>query len=179
MEPIIPMVDEPLTEIDGVPAWLEMPVTDTVASVKKLCERLKVPVIDLLKEHSIEDYILSEKHLADAVLKTLNAALDSEGLQVPPTLAEDVKTAWTAHCKKPETNTGMWFNEIAKTHLGGETASKVVLARTYAFLCREDADFEPDADRINKALNLCQDISTRLAIPKLRAEAKLEEADQV
>jgi hypothetical protein len=73
-------------------------------------------------------------------------------------------------------STGKWFKDLAKQHVGDE-ASKVALARLYAFDCREQENLALDPDCLQKAQQLCGAITQTLKLPKIRAERTLLLAD--
>ncbi|MEP7365721.1 MAG: AAA family ATPase [Acidobacteriota bacterium] len=145
-----------------------------LTGIKALCERLEVPTRDLQKDESIEDYVLSIPQFIDAVIETITLALQAEQIVVPAALEEEVRKSWKEHSEKPEKSAGKWFKELSKKFVGDE-ASKVALARIYAFACRDAVDLEVDEVRVAKALELCERIAKHLDIPRLKAEKVFEE----
>ena len=144
-----------------------------LAHIRRLCERLDVPTNNLLDKHSIEDYALSPDEFVESVLKTIEQAMDAEKRTMSPDVEKDIRDSWRDHIETPTANTGKWFKEISKKHVGGE-ASKVALARSYAFACRDKLDIKPDDERRLKALKLCRQIAEKLGVPRLRAQRIVE-----
>ena len=157
--------------------------------VTDLCKRLNVQVIKLLEGRSSEDHCLFENQFLAAVKKTLENACEAEGKNAPKDLEEQIKRNWEAHraermkggkteqaekdAKKEAVTSGRWFNDVSKVTIQDE-ASKVVLARNYAELCRASNDSEPDRERVKESKVICQDIATKLSVPRVRAEKTIE-----
>lgn len=143
---------------------------------------LKTHVLDV--GTAMEDYCLYPEVFIDAVEATLKDAFEAINKTVPQDLKEQVRSSWSAFSptnskpakdmSKETSNAGRWFKELSKQLLEDE-ASKVALARNYAFLCR-DKDPLPAADpkRLSQARQLCEQITTQLGLPKVAAEKDVE-----
>jgi hypothetical protein len=158
--------------------------------VNDLCRRLNVPTHKLTEGRSIEDYCLFEEEFVTAVRQTLRSATEFEGKTVPRDFENRVQESWDEQKsmiekieKKPKADdkeerkerrtTGRWFKEASAKIIGDE-ASKVVLARTYCQLCREIAVPAPNRERLKEAKSLCQTISSKLSLPRVRADKVIE-----
>ena len=141
---------------------------------KELCARLNVQTTELANNKSIEDYILFPNQFALAVEDTIRMAATAENTPLPENLQTQILERWEAAKNVETTTRGKWFKDISKEFLGGQEASKVALARNYAFRCRDQNIAVPEgADREN-ALALCKKISVALEIPSIRAEKTIE-----
>lgn len=163
--------------------------------VNALCKRLDVPTHKLADGRSIEDYCLYEDEFLQAVTKTLQNACEAEGKVAPRDLAERITKSWDEHKisgektekraktervekeekeeKKERRTTGRWFKDLARELIDDE-ASKVVLARTYAQLCREVTTPAPNREKLKEAKALCHEIATKLTLPAVRAIKAIE-----
>jgi len=139
---------------------------------------------------SIEDLCLFEDEFLQAVERTLIGACEAESKKVPEGLEENIRKSWDAHktlankaekrskSEKPEKEeekktAGRWFKDVAKELIDDE-ASKVVLARTYAEICRETSPSPANRERLKDAKALCSEIAEKLSIPALRASKTIE-----
>lgn len=155
-----------------------------------LCKRLSVQIVKLPDGRSSEDYVLYDDQFLMAVRKTLENACEAEGKTVPKDLEERIRKSWDEHrvgrekpekkektetpdAKKERITTGRWFKNVTKEILDDE-ASKVVLARNYAEICRDAKDEKPGRERVKEARTLCQDVATKLDTPRIRAERNIE-----
>jgi predicted ATP-dependent endonuclease of OLD family len=162
--------------------------------VSELCKRLDAQLLKLSDARSIEDYCLHEDQFLAAVGVTLRNACEVEEKPVPAGLDDLIKKNWDLHksgkakpekkdktekvddgkeTKKEKISTGRWFKDVARDLINDE-ASKVVLARNYAELCRETKDLQPKKDRLRDAKALCQEIASKLTIPAVRAKTLVE-----
>jgi predicted ATP-dependent endonuclease of OLD family len=144
-------------------------------SVKSLCERLEVPLIRLEDGASIEDYLLSETVLIDAVTTTIKHALEAEQIAIPTDLPTEIGEKRNEHRVAANSTTGKWFKDTAKHYLGDE-ASKVALARNYVFALRENPETPIDNPKATRTLELCRDIVEKLGLPERRAQMTIETA---
>ena len=86
-----------------------------------------------------------------------------------------ITTAWQAQIAAPKGRTADWFKELAKDILKNkEGASKVALARSYAFLCREKLDVTIEESRKPHAVTLCAQIIEALSLPGTKAKHVIE-----
>ena len=87
-----------------------------------------------------------------------------------------IKAEWETHLKQqPRANTGAWFKRVTGQILKDkEGASKVGLARNYAFRCREKADLQIVESRQAMALELSTMIVQSLGLPATRALKVME-----
>jgi predicted ATP-dependent endonuclease of OLD family len=165
----------------------------TIQRVSALCKRLEVPVQKLSDGRSIEDYCLYEDEFLQAIAKTLQAACEAEGKPLPKDLTARIAKSWEDHKasgekaekrpksekaeekdeKKEKRTTGRWFKDLAKELIEDE-ASKVVLARTYAEICREVAAPAPNREKLKDAKAVCSEIAAKLALPAVRAVKEIE-----
>jgi predicted ATP-dependent endonuclease of OLD family len=157
--------------------------------VDALCKRLEVPMQQLREGRSIEDYCLFEDEFLQAATFALKNALEAEGKKVPNDLADRVLKSWETRKAIPERpekrpkadkdekderkTAGKWFKVLAKEVLDDE-ASKIVLARTYAELCRELKNPTPNRDRVKEGKALCKEIAATLKLPPLKAAQAIE-----
>ena len=153
-----------------------------------LCKRLEVSTHRLPEGRSIEDFCVNEEAFLQAVGRTLVNACEAEGKDVPAKLEESIRNSWEqrkATLEKNEKRTkadkaekeedktaGKWFNDIA-TELIEDKASKVVLARTYAEICRESSS-PVSKDKVKDAKALCLKIAQELKLPAVRAVKTIE-----
>jgi predicted ATP-dependent endonuclease of OLD family len=161
--------------------------------VEALCKRLEVPTQQLREGRSIEDYCVFEDQFVEAVIFALKNALTAEGKKVPNDLADRVQKSWETRKAIPERpekrqktdkdekderkTAGRWFATLAKEILDDE-ASKIVLARTYAELCRDLKNPTPNRDRLKEGKTLCKEIAAKLKLPPLKAAPAIEVAQQ-
>jgi len=173
-----------------------------VQRVSALCKRLAVPTLRLADGKSIEDYCIFEEEFIQAVKKTLQNACEAEGKPVPRDLDDRVRAAWSEQkaakekterrdkgdkTEKPEREekgekrekktTGRWFKDLSSEIIEDE-ASKIVLARVYAELCREAKTPAQNRERVRESTVLCRDIATKLSLPAVRAMRVIEVAPQ-
>lgn len=158
--------------------------------VSALCKRLGVPMHRLPEGRSIEDLCLVEDAFLKAVERALRVACEAEGKNVPADLAEKVRKSWEAHRasaekvdkrQKPEKGdaedekrtAGRWLNDVSKELIEDE-ASKVVVARTYAEICRSAATAVMSKERLKDAKALCQEIADKLKLPPVKAMRTFE-----
>src|SRR6266567_1547493 len=160
--------------------------------VEALCKRLDVPTQQLREGRSIEDYCLFEDQFVQAATFALKNAFEAEGKKVPPDLSDKVQKSWETRKAIPERSekrpkadkdekdekderktAGKWFTFLAKEILDDE-ASKIVLARTYAEMCRELKNPTPVRDRVKEGKALCKEIAAKLKLPHLKAAQAIE-----
>jgi hypothetical protein len=158
--------------------------------VGALCKRLNVATHRLPDGFSIEDFCLFEDEFLQAVARTLEAACEFESKKVPDDLEARVRKSWDERkaglekaekrvkVEKPEKDdekktAGRWFKDLAKEVMDDE-ASKVVLARTYAELCREMTSFTVNRAKAKDAKALCHEIAEKLSLPPVRAVKAIE-----
>jgi predicted ATP-dependent endonuclease of OLD family len=157
--------------------------------VEALCKRLEVPTQQLREGRSIEDYCLFEDQFVQAATFALKNAFEAEGKKVPTDLSDRVQKSWETRKAIPERpekrpkadkdekderkTAGKWFTVLAKEILEDE-ASKIVLARTYAELCRELKNPTPNRDRVKEGKILCKEIAVKLKLPPLKAAQAIE-----
>jgi predicted ATP-dependent endonuclease of OLD family len=160
-----------------------------IQRVEALCKRLEVPTQQLREGRSIEDYCLFEDEFLRAVTFALKNAFEAEGKKAPNDLGDRVQKSWEARKAIPERSekraktdkdekderktAGKWFKVLAKEVLDDE-ASKIVLARTYAELCRELKNPAPNRDRAKEGKALCKEIASILKLPPLKAARTIE-----
>lgn len=161
-------------------------------NVSALCKKLNVPTLRLAEGRSIEDYCLHEDEFLQAAVKAIEIGCESEGKTLPKDTEERVRNSWeefksasekAERKSRPEKaekderdvkkTAGRWFKDLAKEIVGDEV-SKVVLARSYAEICREIADATPDRDKVKEAKSICQEIGTKLSLPSLKAAKTIE-----
>lgn len=145
-------------------------------NIKKLCERLDVPIECLAPGKSIEDYALATDHFLAAAIETIDNAARAESEAPAPTVAKKVQESWQEHLKEGKLSTGTWFKKISKTCIGSE-ASKVGLARSYVVTSRGNSTPMVDDTRVSQADEVCRVIISHLKLPSLRADAIFEEVD--
>jgi hypothetical protein len=145
-----------------------------------LCKRLSVPTSSLLEGRSIEDYCLFEDEFVQAVRQTLKNACEFEGKTVPKDLDAKVQKSWDDYKaaaekseKKDRKTTGRWFKDVSMEVIA-EEASKVVLARSYCQLCRDNSTATPNRDKLKEAKALCNNIASKLALPPVRAKKAIQ-----
>jgi hypothetical protein len=141
---------------------------------KDLCARLEVPVLELGKNKSIEDYILYPDIFLDAVEDTIRLAANAENLELPADVKAQISVKWEEAKAVEGVTRGKWFKDTSKHFLNKKEASKVALARTYAFKCREAALAAPEGGDRELALALCKDIAQKLGFPSLKAKQAIE-----
>jgi predicted ATP-dependent endonuclease of OLD family len=139
-------------------------------AAKELCERLEVSTLDLEKNKSIEDYILFPDIFIEAAEETIRAAAEAENIDLPGDFKEQLLADWTAAKDSKETTRGKWFKDTSRKFLNNEEASKVALARNYAFRCREVSQKVGDGDDTSFALSVCREISKKLKLPSIKAK---------
>jgi len=141
---------------------------------KELCERLKIPTLDLDKGRSIEDYILYPDIFLDAVQDTIRMAAVAENVELPADLGAQLAAKWAEASTVDGVTRGKWFKDTSKHFLKKEEASKVALARTYAFKCRDIELAVPEGVARELALALCKRIAEELSLPSIRAKKAIE-----
>ena len=157
--------------------------------VEALCKRLEVPTQQLREGRSIEDYCLFEDQFVEAATLAIKNAFEAEGKKVPTDLSDRVQKSWENRKAIPERpekrqkadkdekderkTAGKWFTVLAREILDDE-ASKIVLARTYAELCRELKSPTPNRDRLKEGKTLCKEIAAKLKLPHLKAAPTIE-----
>jgi hypothetical protein len=139
-------------------------------AAKDLCERLEVPTLDLKTNKSIEDYILFQNSFVEAADETIRAAAATEEVDLPADFTAQLCAKWDEAKNSEQTTRGKWFKDVSKKFLDGEEASKVALARNYAFRCREKSQMPVDGDDTQFALKICKEISDKLKLPTIRAK---------
>jgi len=109
-------------------------------AIRPLCEAREAPLQILGENLSIEDYTLDEECFLGAVLDSLATAADAGSMAFSEDDRAKIKAEWETHLKQqPRANTGAWFKRVTGQILKDkEGASKVGLARNYAFRCREN-----------------------------------------
>lgn len=142
---------------------------NTVANIRKLCERLAVPSIELEKDQSIENYALRNDLLLEATIDAITEALKAEEKAIPSELRKTVESSWFQHLTDRKVSTGKWFKDLSKIVVGDE-ASKVAWARNYVFRSRADSKQSEDLPQRVTATELCKQIASHLDLPKLRAQ---------
>jgi energy-coupling factor transporter ATP-binding protein EcfA2 len=76
---------------------------------------------------------------------------------------------------KTERNAGSWFKQLSAELLDGSGASKVALARNYAFFSRErDVKEGLDAKRFQQAKTLLEQVVSTLKLPNVKAKKAIE-----
>lgn len=145
----------------------------TFKAVKALCETLDVPRLVLADNRVIEDYILDEECFVKAAVDAIRTAAEAESIVLPHDFEKVIDDGWKARDRNAKKNAADWFKEVS-TKLVKSEASKVALARNYAFHCREKLDFTPDESRKAKPLKLCQDLIVALSLPGTRAKRVIE-----
>jgi predicted ATP-dependent endonuclease of OLD family len=144
-------------------------------AIQPLCDARNVPVLVLNDKLSIEDYTLEEECFLDAVLDTIATAAEAASVAFSEDDKKRAKGEWDAHLKQPQTNTGAWFKRISGEFLKDkEGASKVGLARNYAFRCREKPVLKIVDLRQAMALELSLKIVRSLELPATRAPEVIE-----
>ena len=143
--------------------------------VKSLCERLTVPRLMLQSGKAMEDYVIRKPAFLAAVEDTLRMACEAEQQPIPEDLKDRIQKAWTVHEASTTQNAGKWFKDFSKELLlkKGE-ASKVALARNYAFRCRAEEQQEYDAVQGTAALEICKEIAAKLGLPSIKAKQVVE-----
>lgn len=143
--------------------------------VRDLAGRLGAGEIQLETGMSIEDYCLYKDVFTDAVIRTLTTVCEINGRQTPRDLATTVRREWEAFQKDHPTTAGMWFSQSSERLIDVEV-SKVHLARTYAFMCRDLIPLpEPAvAGDLRRAENLCKQLIELLELPHKKAEEAVE-----
>jgi predicted ATPase len=145
-------------------------------AVRPLCEAREVPLQILDEDLSIEDYTLDEECFLGGVLDSLGTAAEAGSMTFSEDDRAKIKAEWETHLKqKPQANTGAWFKRVSGQVLKDkEGASKVGLARNYAFRCREKPDLQIAEPRQVMALDLCAIIVQSLKLPATRALKVME-----
>jgi predicted ATPase len=145
-------------------------------AIRPLCEAREAPLQILGENLSIEDYTLDEECFLGAVLDSLATAADAGSMAFSEDDRAKIKAEWETHLKQqPRANTGAWFKRVTGQILKDkEGASKVGLARNYAFRCREKADLQIVESRQAMALELSTMIVQSLGLPATRALKVME-----
>jgi hypothetical protein len=139
---------------------------------KALLERLEVPSFEMKKDSSIEDYILFPEIFLAAVEETIRMAAEFEKLPLPPDVKAIVEERWKV--RDAAQTVGRWFVDTAKVLLSGQEASKVALARNYAFRCRDSGNAPPEGEAREVALVMCRDIAHHLNLTGIKARQTIE-----
>lgn len=175
---------KPVGEGDGEDQKAVMVLVDgdsqgknTLSNLNRLCERLNVPTLPLMKQQSIEDVALSPSILLQSAIDTIRAAAEAEGTSLPDDWSDAVQRSWNQHLASPQKSSGKWFKDCSKQLIGDE-ASKVAWARNYVFACRESSQINPDAGRLTIAMNLCKTVAATLNLPNVRAERVVEQSTE-
>jgi predicted ATP-dependent endonuclease of OLD family len=141
---------------------------------KALCERLNVPTLNLAMGKSIEDYILFPDEFIQAVEDTIRLAAIAENIELPNDLRTQISVKWAGGLAQEGITRGKWFKDTSRHFLKNEEASKVALARTYAFHCREKNLPPPEGVSRELALELCKKIAGELTLPSIKARQTIE-----
>lgn len=134
---------------------------------RSICEANSVQIEFLAENNSIEDYVISRELFIEAAKATIITATRIEDPQKRTALDTELQREWDGHVREQVKTTGKWFKDFCKTHAKTEV-SKVALARSYVFSCREATNIETDVEQEAKALALCQKIVAVLNPPPLR-----------
>ncbi len=114
-------------------------------------------------------------HGKSNILKALCClAAAAEGIDLPVDLRGQIAAKWEESKDVEGITRGKWFKDTAKSFLDGEEASKVALARTYAFRCREKNGTPIEGIDREVALALCNSIAKELALPSIKAKEIIE-----
>jgi len=147
----------------------------THKAIRSLCEARKVPIQILVDNLSIEDYALDEECFLGAVLDSIATAAEGASAGFSDDDKKKVKDDWDAHLMQPGGNTGAWFKKTSGLVLKDkEGASKVGLARNYAFRCREKSTLDIAEPRETMALELSTKMVQLLELPATRAPKVIE-----
>ena len=147
----------------------------TFKAIKDLCETRGVSRLVLDDSCVVEDYALDEDCFIKGAIEAIHTAADAEKITLPGNADETISESWRTHLREPKTHTADWFKTIAKELLKNKDgASKVALARNYAFRCREKLDVNPSVTRKPRGISLCRDVVTALKLPGTRAKQMLE-----
>lgn len=145
-------------------------------AIRPLCEAREVPIHILRDNLSIEDYTLDEECFLGGVLDSLATAADAGSMKFSEDDRAKIKAEWETHLKQqPRANAGVWFKRVSGEILKDkEGASKVGLARNYAFRCREKGNLQIFESREVMALELSDMIVRSLKLPATRALKVME-----
>jgi hypothetical protein len=145
-------------------------------AIRPMCDARKVPIHILGDNLSIEDYALDEECFFGAVLDSIATAAEAASMAFSEDDKKKVKEEWDAHLKQQlAANTGAWFKKVSGQVLKDrERASKVGLARNYAFPCREKPTLTIVELRQTMALELSLKIIQLLELPATRAPKVIE-----
>ena len=145
-------------------------------AIRPLCEARKVPIHILSDNLSIEDYALDEACFLDAVLDSIRTAAEAVSMAFSDDDKKKVEEDWDTHLKQQSaTSTGAWFKKVSGQVLKDkEGASKVALARNYAFRCREKPTLTVVELRQAMALELSLKLAQLLELPATRAPKVIE-----
>lgn len=147
----------------------------TYKAIKELCDARAVSRLILDDGRVIEDYALDEDCFSNAVMDAIRTAAAAESITLGADFETTVRDDWQSHATEPKKHTADWFKELSKKLLGNKDgASKVALARNYAFRCREKLDVAPAAARIAPAVSLAQGIAKALKLPGTKAQRVIE-----
>ena len=144
-------------------------------AIKPLCERLQVSSIQLRQGKSIEDYVLYPDTFLKAVEDSVRGACEAEALPIPVDLKDQLSKKWDEHQGRKRDTTGKWFKDASKAFLNKEDASKVALARNYAFRCREERQTTPPEETREAAVELAKQIINELKLPSINATKAIED----
>jgi predicted ATP-dependent endonuclease of OLD family len=154
---------------------------DYAKAVGPLAKKLGIKVHSLDGGLAIEDYVIHPDLLVSAAEQTIRTAMEAIPKAVPVDLGKTVRDDWQKFQNAPkdpkqQPNAGKWFKEMC-IEVMEEEASKVALARNYAFLCRERSkDTTPEPKRLALAISLCHQVISTLKVPSVKAPRQLVEA---
>jgi len=90
-------------------------------------------------------------------------------------LRDQLQEKWSQHVAGAQSQTrGKWFKDTSKEFLNGKEASKVALARAYAFRCRETREAPPEGAKRDQAVALCNSLVKNLELPGIKAKRLIE-----
>jgi hypothetical protein len=92
-------------------------------------------------------------------------------------LTADIEKSWKEQLGLKNRTTGRWFKEFSKKLLGDE-ASKIALARNYAFACRENPDLKANSERYEFAKSIADNVIEELKVPPMRAKREFLTGDE-
>jgi hypothetical protein len=143
----------------------------TFKAIKDLCEARGVSRLVLADSCVVEDYALDEDCFVKGAIEAIHTAADAEKLKLPDNADQTIAESWRTHLAAPKTHTADWFKTTAKELLKNKDgASKVALARNYAFRCREKLDVSALATRKPRGISLCKEILSALKLPGTKAK---------
>jgi predicted ATP-dependent endonuclease of OLD family len=149
----------------------------TYKLIKDLCEARHAQRLILEDGCAIEDYALDEDSFLQAAIDAIRSAAESESKPFTVEFEQDITASWREHLKNNGKNCGEWFKKISIKVLDNKNkdgASKVALARNYAFLCREKLDAPLAASRTERSIELCSGIIKAVSLPGTKAPQVIE-----